>query len=55
MEGLSVERAPEAIRTAADGGGPALASTPYIADDLVDLVEDMVPRRAVLKAFFDKG
>ena len=48
MEGLSVERAP-------DGGGPALASTPYIADDLVDLVEDMVPRRAVLKAFFDKG
>ena len=50
MEGLSVERAPEA-----DGGGPALASTPYIADDLVDLVEDMVPRRAVLKAFFDKG
>ena len=52
MEGLSVERAPEAMRTAADGGGPALASTPYIADDLV---EDMAPRRAVLKAFCDKG
>ena len=48
-----VERASEAMRTAADGGcGPTLASTPYIADDLV---EDMAPRRAVLKAFCDKG
>ena len=53
MEGLSVERASEAMRTAADGGcGPTLASAPYIADDLV---EDMAPRRAVLKAFCDKG